>query len=193
MYSFQLLSEAILVGIASAIVIYEYNRSSQKDEEKQRQIEKEKREVKDRIEDLEFAVEKQSAQLKELTRLAISIRDDLEKSLLPRSKKTGFFGGSDDTAEPIKVHPIPSELMNVFEKDNLKREEAANSDSDQIQSNSAITSKLNPVSYNLQNMRCTTIRDEHIDRQSLSFSSGTITKVVEKYLKSNQDYMTYRA
>ena len=78
----QLLSETILIAVASAIVIFEYNRSAQKEEDKQNQIELEKTELKDRVQDLEFAVERQSTQLKELTRLAIAIRDDLQKMIL---------------------------------------------------------------------------------------------------------------
>ena len=53
------MSEFILVAVASAIVIYEYNRSSQKEEERQYQIELEKNEIRERIQDLEFTVESQ--------------------------------------------------------------------------------------------------------------------------------------
>ena len=81
------MSEFILVAVASAIVIFEYNRSAQKEEEKQYQIAQEKKEIRERIQDLESTVEKQSTQLKELTRLAIAIRDDLQKSLLPKPNK----------------------------------------------------------------------------------------------------------
>merc|ERR1712141_748000 len=116
----QLLSEFILVAVASAIVIYEYNRSAQKEEEKQYKIEQEKREMQDRIQDLEFTVEKQSTQLKELTRLAIAIRDDLQKSLLPKPSK-GFFGQK-DTSEVPNVPPLSPELMNVFDRDKPKRD-----------------------------------------------------------------------
>ena len=114
------MSEFILVAVASAIVIYEYNRSAQKEEEKQYKIEQEKREIQERIQDLEFTVEKQSTQLKELTRLAIAIRDDLQKSLLPKPSK-GFFGKK-DTSEVPNVPPLTPELMNVFEKDKPRRD-----------------------------------------------------------------------
>ena len=127
------MSEAILVGVASAIVIYEYNRSAQKEEEKQKQIEQEKKELKERVQDLEFAVEKQSTQLKELTRLAIAIRDDLQKSLLPKPSRGGFFGKNDEKQVP-SIPPVPPELMDVFEKDNLIRKDKS-VDSSEINSN----------------------------------------------------------
>lgn len=82
----QLLSEFLLFCVVAGPLIYEYNRHAVNEEAKNIAIEKEKRAVRDRIEDLEFAVEKQSAQLQELTRLGIAIRDDLQKSLLPKPK-----------------------------------------------------------------------------------------------------------
>ncbi len=75
----QLLSEAILIAIASAIVIWEYRRSALKDEAKAEALEKEKEEVRNTITNLEFTVERQSVQIKELTRLTIAIRDDIHK------------------------------------------------------------------------------------------------------------------
>ena len=64
----QLLSEIILIGIGSAIVIWEYRRSSAKDEAKAEAAEREKEEVRGKITDLEFIVARQSVQIKELTR-----------------------------------------------------------------------------------------------------------------------------
>ena len=64
----QLLSEIILIGIGSAIVIWEYRRSSAKDEAKAEAAEREKEEVRGKITDLEFIVSRQSVQIKELTR-----------------------------------------------------------------------------------------------------------------------------
>ena len=64
----QLLSEIILIGIGSVIVIWEYRRSSAKDEAKAEAAEREKEEVRGKITDLEFIVARQSVQIKELTR-----------------------------------------------------------------------------------------------------------------------------
>ena len=62
------MSEIILIGIGSAIVIWEYRRSSAKDEAKAEAAEREKEEVRGKITDLEFIVARQSVQIKELTR-----------------------------------------------------------------------------------------------------------------------------
>ena len=188
----QLLSEFILVAVASAIVIYEYNRSVQKDEEKQFQIEQEKKEIRERIQDLEFTVEKQSAQLKELTRLAIAIRDDLQKSLLPKPNK-GFFGKKDDSEVP-SVPPLSPELMDVFEnnsKRNNDKNSAINNNVNNIADKLKDVSFINADCYNHSNPVNTnrlfsqSICDEDLDLDKLA--PRTITKIVEKYL-GNNDY-----
>ena len=176
------MSEAILVGVASAIVIYEYNRSAQKEEEKQNQTQQEKKELRDRVQDLEFAVEKQSTQLKELTRLAIAIRDDLPKS--------------DDKHVP-NIPPVPPEVMDVFEKDSLIRKDK-NVDSSEI--NRKINTDDNTLKevgyvYNEYNSfskpLCLDWRIPHQEGtrhiKSNTVMSGEITRLVEEHLKCH-DY-----
>lgn len=188
----QLLSEGILVAVAAAIVIYEYNRSTQKEEEKQKQIEQEKTELKDRVQDLEFAVEKQSTQLKELTRLAIAIRDDLQKSLLPKSSRGGFFSKNDEKQVP-NIPPVPPELMDVFEKDNLIRKDK-NVGSSEIKNNiNTNDNTLREVgyvyneNYSASKHLCLDWRIPHHestkDIKSTAIVPGEITRIVEEHLK----------
>lgn len=192
-YVLQLLSEFILVAVASAIVIFEYNRSAQKEEKKVMEIEQEKSELRERVQDLEFAVEKQSTQLKELTRLAIAIRDDLQKSLLPKQNKKGFFSKKDEE-QVQSVPPIPSELMDVFEKDNFIRK-SPHADC------SEVNDKINNVKENniqnvcfFQNELNTISKRQHLSWQycpfedsenakSLEVIPGTITTIVLEHLK----------
>jgi len=138
----QLLSEIILIGIGSAIVIWEYRRSSAKDEAKAEAAEREKEEVRGKITDLEFIVARQSVQIKELTRLTISIRDDIQKisdsqqRLMASGQKKGWFSGktSDEDATPSSattVAPIPEVLQ--FDSTN---------DADMSSGNSSASSEL---------------------------------------------------
>jgi len=119
----QLLSEFILVVIASGIIVIEYTRQSEKDEVKKQAVEQEKAEVRDQITNLEFTVAKQSAEIRELTRLTIAIRDDLQKvadtvtttANKSQNKKSSFFGGGgDDNASgssiATSVTPIPDSM-----------------------------------------------------------------------------------
>ena len=109
----------------------------------------EKKEIRERIQDLEFTVEKQSTQLKELTRLAIAIRDDLQKSLLPKPSK-GFFGKKDTDEVPV-VPPISPELMDVFDKDKLNSDRInRNNKTDGDKNN--IADKIKDVSYTYQDI-----------------------------------------
>ena len=187
------MSEFILVAVASAIVIYEYNRSAQKEEEKQYKIEQEKREIQERIQDLEFTVEKQSTQLKELTRLAIAIRDDLQKSLLPKPSK-GFFGKK-DTSEVPNVPPLTPELMNVFEKDKPRRDN--NSENSQCSGDvNSIGDKLKNVShvnegvhYNSKPLYINKLLfqgDE--DHKYYKLAPGAITRIVEEHFVKDIKY-----
>ena len=188
----QLLSEFILVAVASAIVIYEYNRSSQKEEERQYQIELEKKEIRERIQDLEFTVEKQSTQLKELTRLAIAIRDDLQKSLLPKPSK-GFFGKKDTDEVPV-VPPISPELMDVFDKDKLNSDRINRNNKTDGDINN-IADKIKDVSYTHQDIfnnslmitKSSSLSQNRSDEyMTLDNVPGPITKIVAEHFKSTR-------
>jgi hypothetical protein len=57
-------------------------------------VKQEKEDYKDRVRNLEILSERQSAQIRELTRLMVHVRDELVK------KNSGLFGGSSKTSIP---------------------------------------------------------------------------------------------
>ena len=71
----QLILEFIIVVVFSVITIYEHNRSSEKEEEKRKQRDLHNKEVNDRIKYLECALQKQSAQLKNVAYLLNAMRE----------------------------------------------------------------------------------------------------------------------
>lgn len=187
------MSEFILVAVGMTIVIYEYNKSSKKEDAKQAQIEEEKKQINNRVKDLEFAVERQSVQLKELTRLGIAIRDDLQNSKSKNTNKSIF--SKKDEKEVTNIPPISPELMNVFDKDNSKRNinnTGSNELNDKV--NCPIHDAVENVSYkqidiskysNHQQLNLVALGDNDAnDISSTAVDYGPITRVVLKKFKS---------
>ena len=73
----QLLSELIILSIASSILFYEYKRQMEKEELKQSALDREKSDIKDKIISLEIQVKKQSSSIDELERLMSHLREEL--------------------------------------------------------------------------------------------------------------------
>lgn len=94
----QLLSEMIILGIASSVLIFEYNRSSEKEEAKQEQIEREKAYLLDKVENLEFTLEKQTVEIKELRRLTHHLSDEIYKKSL--RAKLGLTSAPESDSNP---------------------------------------------------------------------------------------------
>ena len=87
-------------------MIYEYRRQSDKEEAKQIELERERRELRDHVNHITFTVEEQAAQIRELSRITIALRDDLEKAT---KKNSGFMGLGSKGQEP---EPVSHELCN---------------------------------------------------------------------------------
>ena len=102
----QLLSEFIILSVASSVVVYEWRRSAEKEEARIAEADKERDMLHEKVSGLEMAVEEQRTQIRELTRLSHSIAEKQQKSSL-----TGFFGGksakTDETA-PDSVKDVSS-------------------------------------------------------------------------------------
>ena len=81
-------------------MIYEYRRQSDKEEAKQIELERERRELRDHVNHITFTVEEQAAQIRELSRITIALRDDLEKAT---KKNSGFMGLGSKSKEPEAV------------------------------------------------------------------------------------------
>lgn len=71
----ELLSELIVYSIASFIVVYEYDRSSDKEQAKEVKLEADRQMIKGKIAELEELVIKQNSRIEELSKVAL----DLEK------------------------------------------------------------------------------------------------------------------
>ena len=76
----QLLSELIILSIASSILFYEYKRQTEKEEVKQSAIDEEKRDIKEKIINLEMRIKKQMLSIDDLDRQICHLRDELDKT-----------------------------------------------------------------------------------------------------------------
>jgi len=92
----QLLSEFVILSVGAGILLFEYRRQGEKEEVKQAEIEQEKRDLRDQVDRLAITMEKQSAQLNEMSRITIGLRDDLEAAT---KKNSGFLGFGKGTSE----------------------------------------------------------------------------------------------
>ena len=82
--------------MGAGILLFEYRRQSEKEEVKQAEIEQEKRDLRDQVDRLAITMDKQSAQLNEMSRITIGLRDDLEAAT---KKNSGFLGFGKGTSE----------------------------------------------------------------------------------------------
>ena len=68
----------------SGILIYEYNRSKEKEEAKEEKIKADRETIKDKIYNLEVKVEKQSVQIRNLAKTAIHLEEEIQRKSLKR-------------------------------------------------------------------------------------------------------------
>jgi len=80
----EILSEFILLSIASVILIYEYNRSKEKEDAKELAKGQEAERIKNKIFELEFKQDKQTTQIRELSKLVIELKEHEHKRSLKR-------------------------------------------------------------------------------------------------------------
>ena len=78
----ELLSEIIILSIASGILIYEYNRSKEKEDAKEAKVKADREAIKDKIYNLELKVEKQSVQIRNLAKTAIHLEEEIQRKSL---------------------------------------------------------------------------------------------------------------
>ena len=101
----------VIFSVGSGILLFEYRRQSEKEVVKQAEIEQEKQDLKDQVDRLAISLEKQSAQLNEMSKITIGLRDDLEKASKKHSGFLGFGSASkeEDSTEIKEVRNITSE------------------------------------------------------------------------------------
>ena len=80
----EILSEIIILSIASSILIYEYTKSKEKEEAKEDKVKADREAIKNKIYDLELKVEKQSVQIRNLAKTAIHLEEEIQKKSLKR-------------------------------------------------------------------------------------------------------------
>jgi len=119
----EILSEIIIISIASAILIYEYNRSKEKEDAKEEKLKADRESIKNKIFELELKVEKQSTQIRNLAKTAIHLEEEIQK----KSLKT-ILG------KPVD---IPKELIQTVEEipevpHTIKRMESLDDSKDEI-------------------------------------------------------------
>ena len=113
----ELLSELIIYSIASFIVVYEYNRSSEKDEAKEEKLKADREMIKGKILELEDLVAKQNKRIAELTEKAEEvIFISFDFSLIITAVKFMFFSAKHPNLQIHggKQEPFFYFVFNVF-------------------------------------------------------------------------------
>ena len=83
----ELLSELIIYSIASFIVVYEYDRSSDKEQAKEAKLEADRQMIKGKIAELEELVVKQNSRIEELSKVALDLEKKRQLNNTERLKK----------------------------------------------------------------------------------------------------------
>jgi len=75
----EMLAEVTILGIASSLLIYEYNRSSEKEQAKEAKLKADREMIKTKIFELENKMEQQSMQIRSLAKTAIHLEEEVQK------------------------------------------------------------------------------------------------------------------
>ena len=118
----ELLSELIIYSIASFIVVYEYDRSSDKDQAKEAKLEADRQMIKGKITELEESVVKQNSRIEELSKVALDLEKKSQSKNLERLKgkeedpsvtvKESSSTSSTASLSPNTVNSVKSEANN---------------------------------------------------------------------------------
>ena len=108
----ELLSELIIYSIASFILVYEYDRSSDKDQAKEAKLEADRQMIKGKITELEELVVKQNSRIEELSKVALDLEKKSQSKNLERLKsKEGdpneIVKESSSTSPTATISPDP--------------------------------------------------------------------------------------
>ena len=87
----EMLAEVIILGIASSLLIFEYNRSSEASEAKEAKLKADREMIKTKIFELENKMEQQSMQIRSLAKTAIHLEEEVQKRGL-RGMKMHLLG-----------------------------------------------------------------------------------------------------
>lgn len=103
----EILSEFIILSIASALLIFEYSRSKEKEDRKEEALSLERERIRNKVFELELKLEKQTTQIRELARSAIHLEEELHKRSLRRifEQKPQINPGLLETAQEPEPEP----------------------------------------------------------------------------------------
>ena len=96
------MSEFTILAVGTGILLFEVNRQSEKEEKRLAEVEQEKKELRDQVDRLAVTLDKQSAQLNEMSKITLGLRDDLEKANKKYSGPMGFGSASDEKKVEVK-------------------------------------------------------------------------------------------
>lgn len=171
----ELLSEIIILSIASGILIYEYNRSKEKEEAKEEKIKADREAIKDKIYNLELKVEKQSVQIRNLAKTAIHLEEEIQKRSLKRLI-TQKIDIPEELVKTVEENPeIPKEVKPL---------EWLVDKVEEIESKKEVTTKIEekPSKTPIQE-----IVEKHYSKES---TSDTASVKVDDKEKSNEGIIT---
>ena len=103
----ELLSELVIYSIASIIVVYEYNSSSEKDQAKEEKLAADRQMIKGKISQLEEMVSKQNTRIAELSKAALDL--EKERHTIKNSERSKIkLEGKEELEKSKKDSPTSS-------------------------------------------------------------------------------------
>lgn len=144
----EILSEFIILSIASGILTWEYWKSSEKDKAKEEKLKADREMIKQKIYELEMTVEKQNSQIRSLTKTAIHLEEETRAMTL-KGMKRRLLGGEVEVPQELRdtLAEIPEQPREVKPMKMVDDEDKTVSDSqDKTQSSdTASSSSLNQL------------------------------------------------
>jgi len=176
----EILSEFIIISIASGILIYEYNRSSEKEEAKEEKLKADRESIKNKIFELELKVEKQSTQIRSLAKTAIHLEEEIQKKSLKR-----LLGKSVDVPQELikTVEEIPEIPNEVKPLELLADKEEVTESADA--KNTSVPADSGPSIQEIvqRHYARPVVTDNHIEADVTVAKPGVITESVRDVLK----------
>jgi len=121
----EILSEVIIVSIAAAILVYEYNRSKEKEDAKELAKTQEADRIKNKIFEFEFKQDKQTTQIRELSKLVIELKEHEHKRSIKRiftahpEVSPEIISSAQEEDKPKDEPPPPPSLIPTGDEENL--------------------------------------------------------------------------
>jgi len=180
----EILSEFIIISIASGILIYEYNRSSEKEEAKEEKLKADRESIKNKIFELELKVEKQSTQIRSLAKTAIHLEEEIQKKSLKR-----LLGKSVDVPQELikTVEEIPEIPNEVKPLELLADKEEVTESADA--KNTSVPADSGPSIQEIvqRHYARPVVTDNHIEETEVTGAKpGVITESVRDVLKHTE-------